>query len=1211
MLRRLWTFLTDTRYLAVLCCIVLVASALLGADTLLAAALGLIAVTVLALMIWGGWRCVRRWRAWRRKAAPDAGPVPPGAAPAGAEHDNGQALRDGLQNAIATLRGSRMGKLAGRRALYELPWCLVMGSPGAGKSCAVRHSGLQFPFEAGHAEPAPGGTRHCDWYFAREGIVLDMAGRYAVDDTSREAWRAWLDMLKKQRSRAPLNGVVVAVSIDELRGDPAAALQLARSLRLRMQDMVERLEVFAPVYVLFTKADHIAGFGEFFAQADHGERERAWGATMPYKRRAAVREVLAFFDHAYDGLVEGIKEMGIAILAQPRTDAPEPGVLAFPLEFASLRGAARAFVATLFEENPFQYGLVFRGFYFASALRDGAPVSAQSRRIADRFGLAWRAPEVPAQGLADVGARRGYFLLQLFRDVIFADRALVTHYASPAAMRLRYAVFGAAMLVLGAVLAGWTWSYQANLRLIGQVQADLDQAQRLQAGHTDLQSRLAALELLETRITQLQRLRREQPWQTGLGLYQGEALERKLRREYFAGARDVMLLPAAASLEALLAGLGTLDSGAKADEGYNALKAYLMLAYPAHAEAAHLNDQLARHWRAWLESRQGAMPREQMIRSAERLLAFYTAQAADPAWPRIAPRLALVEQARNALRGVAQGMPARERVYAAIRARASTRFAAVTVARMVGPEDQALLTGSHAVPGAYTREAWRQYVEAAIRDAANGELQSRDWVLQADSRDDLSLEGSPEQVRKALAERYKADYIEHWRQFLQGVAVADMAGLPGAAAAMQRLGDPQQSPLLKVLAAVREQTAWDAPAPAAEQGGWPGWINSEVRRRAVALAGSAPLPKLEAALSPGTIAQEFTLVARLFAARGEGATPVQGYGEALSRLRVRLNQMKNQGDPGPGAHQLMRQTLEGTGSELADALRLVDEQMLAGAGPAQQQALRPLLVRPLMQVFAAMIGPAEAEINKTWQEQVAGPFQRTLAGKYPFTPGARVEAGSAEIAEFFGPSGVIAKFVTASIGPLTVRRGDVLAPRTWADMGIVLTPQAVSSLPAWIAPPGAGGMGQGAAQTVFQLLPLASNDVQEVMVEIDGQQLKQKLPPPSTPQWFGMVHPGPDGGVPGARIAAVTKDGRMVELFNEAGRFGLKRMIDAAARTRKDGGTFELRWSAGGVTVALELKVVSSPDAGADSAGRQGLQGLKLPETIVGREDHADVAAQP
>jgi type VI secretion system protein ImpL len=78
---------------------------------------------------------------------------------------------------------------------------------------------------------------------------------------------------------------------------------------------------------------------------------------------------------------------------------------------------------------------------------------------------------------------------------------------------------------------------------------------------------------------------------------------------------------------------------------------------------------------------------------------------------------------------VVRGTPARERVYADIKARAATRFPAVTVARIVGDRTQALVAGSHAVPGAFTREAWEKYVLGAIREASNKELQSTDWVL--------------------------------------------------------------------------------------------------------------------------------------------------------------------------------------------------------------------------------------------------------------------------------------------------------------------------------------------------------------------------------------------------------------------------------------------------------------------------------------------------
>ncbi|WP_235914313.1 type VI secretion system membrane subunit TssM [Rugamonas rivuli] len=1232
-MRRIWYFLTDTRHLTIIGLTAMAAFFYLGAQVLELALIWALAATGLMLLLAGLVWLWRRRRAARESeelgaaiGAQAAATTPPESLARDQSDAEVKAIRDSMLKAIETIRGSKMGIVSGTRALYELPWYMIIGNPAAGKSTAITNSGLQFPFADGKIVHGVGGTRNCDWFFTTDGILLDTAGRYAVLDEHRAEWHGFLDLLKKYRRRAPINGILIAVSIAELRGDdPEVGIKLARSLRKRVQDLIERLEVFAPVYVVFTKADLIAGFGEFFARAERGERERVWGATMPYKRKASSQQMMAFFDHSFDELCAGLKELSVANMSQQRRDRMEPGVFTFPLEFATIRAPLRSFLVTLFEENPFQFKPVFRGYYFTSALQEGAAVSEQSRRLAKRFDLT--VPDTPP--VAGSG-QSGFFLLKLFRDVIFADKDLVSQYASKNKVRLTYAAFFAAAVLLGVSLGGWSWSYLGNRQLVSNVQADLDKVIKLQAKRLDLQSRLEALEILQDRIEQLDKYRTDRPWSLRMGLYQGELLERKLREEYFSGVREVMLKPVVANLETLLSEMnahadqlqapGAQAAAATApaapgrqfqeasavnvEDAYNALKSYLMLADTSHAEPSHLNDQLTRYWRGWLENNRGAMPREQMIHSAERLMTFYLAQTADPSWPRIEQKLALVDQARENLRRVVRGMPARERVYADIRARANTRYPAMTVARMVGEQDQSLVTGSYAIPGAYTREAWEKFVQDAFREAATHELQSADWVLKTAARDDLTLEGSPEQIQKGLTDLYKADYAREWQKFVQGVTIANLNGFDAAVTAMNRLGDPQSSPISKLLTAIHQQTSWDNPAiMSAElkevQTGFVNWVKNSVLRRGPSQVNvNVQLDQARADKPMGPIGREFAGVGKLVATKDKDASLMRSYMETLSKLRSRLNQLKNQGDPGPGARQFMQQTLEGSGSELADALRYVDEQMLTGMSDAQKQSIRPILVRPLMQTFAVLVGPAEAEINKTWVAQVYEPFQQSLANKYPFSPNARIEAGSAEIAQFFGPDGLIAKFATGAMGPLVLRRGDVLAPRTWADMGITLSPQTVARFPGWIAPIGAGGVASSsaAAQTIFQLQPMPAPGTLEYTVDIDGQQLRYRNTPA---QWANMVHPSPQGA-PGARITAVAFDGRSVDVFNEPGQFGLKRMIDAAAKQKREGGMFELRWTSGAITVTMGLKIISSPESSGAGPQDQGFRGLKLPETIVG-----------
>ncbi|MBP7503146.1 MAG: type VI secretion system membrane subunit TssM, partial [Aquabacterium sp.] len=689
-MQRIWRFLLDTRTLTVIGVAALAGLLLLGADTL---KVGLIwAGVVLGLLglawliVWG----VRRWRAQRaaqsleQAMADEADKAVREAADAGRQ-DEVAAVRERMTEAVKLIKTSRLGETSGSAALYELPWYAVIGNPAAGKSSAVVKSGLKFPFadNTDNVIQGIGGTRHCDWYFTTEGILLDTAGRYSVHEEDRGEWLGFLSLLKKHRPKAPLNGVIIAVSVAELGANkPEFAIDLARKLRQRVQELTEKLEVFAPVYVLFTKADLIAGFVDFFEDRERSERDKVWGATLPYDTTGRG-DVVAQFEQQFDVLYQGLKDASVARMSLHRGEQLPPGVLTFPLEFAALKPALRTFLNTLFEDNPYQFRPIFRGFYFTSAVQEGQSTSRASERVADQFGL-----QLQPGPAAAVYSQSGFFLKELFSRVIFADRDLVKQYTSRHKLRLRYAAFFGGLTLVGAVLAGWTWSYMGNRQLVAHVQADLLKAQQVQHQRVDLQSRLEALEILQDRLEQMQRYRAERPWSIGLGLYQGDTIEARLKEEYFHGLQAVMLKPAAQSIAGYLTEVnaraaelrplqrtgeppvvtaadtvtplapagaasgvmlvstqavanaatsvapGTTATGApytqasstNVTEAYNALKAYLMLGDRSRLEAGHMSDQLTRFWRSWLETHRGAMPREQLIQRAERIMSFALAQ---------------------------------------------------------------------------------------------------------------------------------------------------------------------------------------------------------------------------------------------------------------------------------------------------------------------------------------------------------------------------------------------------------------------------------------------------------------------------------------------------------------------------------------------------------------------------------------------------------
>ena len=171
----------------------------------------LLIILVIFLIVGGSiaWRVIARRRAAAAIAAAMTKPAE--------EESDAPILKEKMEDALATLK--RTGK-SSASALYDLPWYLIIGPPGAGKTTALVNSGLKFPLAADNAAKAVqgvGGTRYCDWWFTDSAVLIDTAGRYTTQDSDakvdRRSWLSFLEMLRSNRPRQPINGVIVAISI--------------------------------------------------------------------------------------------------------------------------------------------------------------------------------------------------------------------------------------------------------------------------------------------------------------------------------------------------------------------------------------------------------------------------------------------------------------------------------------------------------------------------------------------------------------------------------------------------------------------------------------------------------------------------------------------------------------------------------------------------------------------------------------------------------------------------------------------------------------------------------------------------------------------------------------------------------------------------------------------------------------------------------------
>ncbi|MGP5209303.1 type VI secretion system membrane subunit TssM [Psychrobacter alimentarius] len=1164
-----------------------------------------------------------------------------------------QALRQQMQDAIKTIRKSKIGDQTGKAALYELPWYMVIGNPAAGKSSAVLHSGLKFPFMEKTNQlsvKGVGGTRNCDWFFSTEGILLDTAGRYSVYEEDRSEWLSFLNLLKKNRPKAPINGIIIAVSIAELtKNDPSYALNLAKNLRSRVQDLTEQLEVYAPVYVVFTKMDLISGFRDFFNDYEQEERSQVWGATIPYPEDPENINITDVFEEHFGVLVNGLKDLSTTKLSLRHQRTVSPSLMTFPIEFQSLRPMIRTLMHALFEDNPFQFKPILRGFYFTSALQDGQVSSQMTQQMVQNYDL--HPPAVPINTQQETNDKP-YFLQDLFSKVILKDKHLVKQHKNRNRRSYRaFATLGA-VIVLCMAVGLWTWSYTNNKQLTERVAADLQQvAEQQKNANGDLKSQLESLSILQSRIEQLEGYEEDKPLSLSFGLYQGDKLKQKLLTEYYNGVNIIVLTPTTQNIERFLTEVNTNatqlevrtdesspdensetatnDAYIQSDptdveDAYNALKAYLMLGNHDNLETSHLSDQMTRFWRNWLEANRADMPRDKMIRQAERILSFTLAHINDPSFPLIQNDLGLVDKTRQNLSKVSKGQPARERVYSEIKMRSSARFPSVTVAQITQNTTNEALLGSYVISGTFTKQAWESFVSDEIDKAATTRVVADDWVLATSSQDDLTLTGSPEQIRQYLVSRYKQEYISEWKRFLSQVYVRDSKSFADHAVLLNQLSNATESPLKTLFETVDRQTQWDnktanqtSNTSSQSRRSFIDWFKQTILRQS-----PAELRQAEAALNnssgssnansttpttSGVIAQEFSSIHALVTPRedNQDLSLLDNYISSLGNIRTRFNNIARSNDIGPDALLFASQTLSPEGSELTKSLQILDEQILSQANSDMKQIVRPLLSEPLTRSFNMLLTPTKAEINKVWKAQVRKPFLDNLEKKYPFTANANLEATPAEIGQFFGEDGYVARFVNETLSPFIIRRGDQISSKIWNGAGLGLNPQFVADFGRYFvnytgsnnaSASGSGSSTSASNQTTFQIMPLPVSGLTEYTIVVDGQQLRYRM---GTQAWTTFVWPNPSSQ-PGASIRAKDYDGRDFTIFEEAGSFGVERLINSARRTELGDNIFEMAWSGDGVTISVRFRIISgSSNTASQGRSTNPFTGMKLPDEVI------------
>ena len=450
-------------------------------------------------------------------------------------------LQERWKQAVGTVRGSHLGKRG--NPLYVLPWYLLIGESGSGKTTSLSSARLASPL--GDPGPVAGGagTKQCDWWFFDEAVVIDTAGRYALpvnEARDRGEWQRFLALMVKYRRREPLNGVIVTVAADRLlEGGDEELAKDGCALRRRVDELMRATGIRVPVYLLVTKCDLIAGMQRFCACLPAKSLDQPMGVV----NRELSPEVGAFVEQALDTLDERLRALRLQLLHRPLGTGGDPGLAFFPEEFGCLRPGLASFAAHAFGANPYQETPLLRGIFFGSGRQQGTPRS--------RFAGA----SSPAEGEPLPGTGQGLFLHDLFAETLPRDRTSLTPTRRSIEWRTLTGHLGlASWVVLWVALSGLlSFSFVKNLQTIREFSHGISRSVPVRG---DLPAELAQLERFREEIVKVEEQNRGW-WLPRFGLRESLEVEKGLKERFCRDFRERLLTPFDRQLAAALAGVST------------------------------------------------------------------------------------------------------------------------------------------------------------------------------------------------------------------------------------------------------------------------------------------------------------------------------------------------------------------------------------------------------------------------------------------------------------------------------------------------------------------------------------------------------------------------------------------------------------------------------------------------------------------------------
>lgn len=659
--------------------------------------------------------------------------------------------------------------------------------------------------------------------------------------------------------------------------------------------------------------------------------------------------------------------------------------------------------------------------------------------------------------------------------------------------------------------------------------------------------------------------------------------------EYGKAVKGVVVAPV---LQKWTEHLSYLDEYSKtnthnSEEFYNILKAYLMVTDRIDKVDAPF---LASHMLLIFD---GYLSKSEQVKE---VVAFFTQRLPQQQhWISPSDR-GLVDNSRQILAEWIGDVQTEEHVYRKILEEGIQKFPSVSLAEILKRDIQNEWTVSKKLPGIFTPEAWRKYIQPAFEAAAKNN-HADDWVLAGK----LPSSEVNEIAINGLKEKYFSEYASAWFDVLNSISWVGRNKSLEAVNQLHVYADPQRSPLVALMGVIKENSMIDAKRIPINQA-----VLAKAEKVAVARISTRNRQLASAALESqservnavqdqvqdyiqGPLYDKFSTLLQLVDA---GVNPksdlsLQRYLEKVTATKQRLIQIVGSSDSGGAARIAVQGVMSGEENEFTDGLqyaRLVE----AGVGDKLLAFANNVFVKPFHVSWGSLSGAAQENINSMWHQNIMSAVEADMAGKYPLSA-SEIEVAIPVLAKYFEPNkGNFDQFIQSQLKGILTKQGHrwVEVPgqefRVNKDFLNQINKIGQVSNDLFV---------NGEAGYTFELKPAPTAGVTSFTLMLDGQSLNYFN---QEAEWKAFRWPG-DMAASGAYITWESDASGIRKNIEFNGRFGFIRLLDKARVTPIDNGTYLVESE---VDHNLAVRFYIRTNTGKGPLGLLEMRNIRIPSRI-------------